>query len=171
LKKGSDSESDAHHEEGFSAQKSFKEQTNNLIHVFEEFESSFLDDNNELFTLDTRNTLDEAVISTVQNIQKIGRDQYVQYCKDVIIERTRSIYDPIKKNSLSLFSCPQPKKGRQTTEKISMLKSDITLFSRSYIVMQHRDSDMSTLFRHENHLPYLAVVNCGSEKNQICLIF
>ena len=78
FEEGCDSESDAHHKEGFSAQKSFKEQTNNLIHVFKEFGNPFFDDN-KLLTLGTRNILDEAVISTVQNIQKIGRDQYAQY--------------------------------------------------------------------------------------------
>ena len=93
---------------------------------------------------------------------------------DVIIERTRSIHDPIQKNSLPLFSCPQHKKGRQTTEKISMLKSDITLFSRLYIVMQHRNSDMSTFFSHENH-PFPPSISDGGKlrfgkKNQICLM-
>jgi len=95
----SDSESDAHHEEGFSAQKNFKEQTNSLIHVFNELGNLFLDNSNELLTLDTRNILDESVISTVRNIQNMGKEQYAQYCKDVIIKCTRSIHDPIKKLS------------------------------------------------------------------------
>ena len=34
-----------------------------------------------------------------------------------------------------------------------MLKHDVELFSRFYIVMQHRESDMGTFFKHENH-PY-----------------
>ena len=32
-----------------------------------------------------------------------------------------------------------------------MLKSDIALFSQLYIIMQHRVSDISTFFIHENH--------------------
>lgn len=32
-----------------------------------------------------------------------------------------------------------------------MLKDDVALFSRLYIVMQHRDGDMDTFFKHENH--------------------
>ena len=34
-----------------------------------------------------------------------------------------------------------------------MLKSNVELFSCLYIVMQHREGDMSTFFKHENH-PY-----------------
>ena len=34
-----------------------------------------------------------------------------------------------------------------------MLKHDVDLFSRLYIVMQHREGDMRTFFGHENH-PY-----------------
>ena len=32
-----------------------------------------------------------------------------------------------------------------------MLKYDVELLSRLYIVMQHRKSDMSTFFKHDNH--------------------
>ena len=34
-----------------------------------------------------------------------------------------------------------------------MLKHDVELFSRLYIVMQHREGGMATFFKHENH-PY-----------------
>ena len=111
----------------------------------------FLDDSNELLTLDTRNVLDKSVINTVQTIYKLGKEQYAKYHKDVIIDCTCSIHDPIKKNSLPLFSCPQPKTKGKQTGKISSLKSDVSLFSRLYIAMQHRESDMSKFFSHENH--------------------
>jgi len=96
-------------------------------------------------------------MSVVQNIQKIGRDQYAQHCKDVIIEHICSIHDPIKKNPLLLLSCPHPKKVRQTT-----LNTDIILFSRLYIVMQHMDSDMNTFFSHENH-PFPPSISDGGK--------
>jgi len=42
-----------------------------------------------------------------------------------------------------------------------MLKNDISLFSRQYIVMQHRESDMSNFFCHENYLFPPSLSNCG----------
>ena len=75
------------------------------------------------------------------------------YNKSVIVERTCSIHDPIKKTSLPLFRSPTRKTKSKQAGQISMLKSDVQLFSRLYIVMRHREGDMNTFFKHENH-PY-----------------
>lgn len=40
-----------HHKEGFSIQKTFKEESVSLIQVFSEFGNPFLDDSNELLVL------------------------------------------------------------------------------------------------------------------------
>ena len=71
----------------------------------------------------------------------------------MIVERTRSIHDPINKNSLHLFRSPTLKTKSKQAGQISMLKSDVQLFSHLYIVMRHREGDMNTFFKHENH-PY-----------------
>jgi len=102
-----------------------------------------------LLTLNTRNVLDESVISTERNIQNIGKEQYTQYCKDVIIECTRSIHDPIKKNSL-LFSAALSQRKESKLKSFLCSRVIITLFSRLYIIM-HWDSDMTTFFSYENH--------------------
>ena len=140
-----------HHEEGFSMQKSFKEQVVSLIDVINEMGNPFLEDTDELLALDTRNILDQSVVNTVREVCDLGKLQYSRYCKEVISDLTRSIHDPIKQNRLPLFSCPRPKAKAKELGKISSLKSDVALFSRLYIVMQHRASDMTTFFSHENH--------------------
>ena len=132
-------------------QKSFKEQAASLTQVVSELGNSFLEDSDKLFALDTENVVDESVVSTVQKVESLGKDQYTKYCKQVIINRTHSIHEPIKKNALPLFSCPQPKAKTKQAEKTSLLKNDVALFSRLYIMMQHRSSDMTMFFSHENH--------------------
>ena len=62
-----------------------------------------------------------------------------------------SIYEPIKKNALPLFSCPRPKAKTKQMGNISLLKDDVVLFSHLYIVMQHKVCDMSTFLSHKNH--------------------
>jgi len=57
----SDVESDFHHEESFSTQKSFKEQAVNLVHTFNEFGNSFLENSSELLVLDTQNVMDQSI--------------------------------------------------------------------------------------------------------------
>ena len=66
---------------------------------------------------------------------------------------TRSIHDPIKKNSLPLFKCPTPKEKSKQAGKIATLKADVSLFSQLYIVAQDREIDVGTFFQHENN-PY-----------------
>ena len=63
-----------YHEEGFSTQKSFKEQTVSLAQTFKELGNLFLESSSELLVLDTQNVLDESVIETVNNIHEIGKE-------------------------------------------------------------------------------------------------
>ena len=88
----------------FSLQ-SFKEQSANLFHNFNEFGNPFLENSSELLVLDTQNVMDESVVNTVNMIYEIGKEQYAKYYKDLLNDCTRSIYDPIKKNSQ--LSSPQ----------------------------------------------------------------
>ena len=94
-------------------------------------------------------------------MESLGKDQYARYCKQMVTDRTHSIHDPIKKNALPLFSCPHPKAKTRQAGKISLLKNDVALFSRLYIVMQQRSSDMTTYFSHENHPFPPSLSDCG----------
>ena len=80
-----------------------KNQVNNLSEVIANVGNPFLEDCPELLVLDTRNCVSDALIATVQNIEQLGIDQYQQYVTDVLKDRTVSIQQPIKKNSLPLF--------------------------------------------------------------------
>lgn len=111
----------------------------------------FLDDGTELLTLDTRNVVDESVVNTIRTIEGVGKIQFDNYYKAVITDRTKSIHEPIKKNSLALFRSPLPKAKSKQKGDVSMLKDDVALFSRLYIVAQNRDADMGNFFKHENH--------------------
>ena len=143
-----------HHEEGFCSQKSFKEQAKNLVQSISEMGNPYLDGIHELLMLDTQNVIEESVVKTVRTVEALGKEQYKAYNEAVIKNRTRSIHESIKKNSLPLFRRPIPGKTKnKQAGKLSMLKHDVELFSRFYIVMQHREADISTFFAHENH-PY-----------------
>ncbi len=96
-----------------------------LVHTMSEMGSPFLEDISELLLLDTRNVIDESVVNTVE---ALGRDPYNAYHKSVLADRTRSIHEPIKKNSLPLFRSPRSK--TKLAEQVFMLKADVALFSR-----------------------------------------
>ena len=98
-----------HHEEGFSTQKAFKEQTQSLVDAINEMGNPFLHDSADLVVLDSSDTLDNIVVSTVRRVEKQGLEQYNMYYETVIKDRNASIRNAIKKNSFTLFSHPTPK--------------------------------------------------------------
>ena len=140
-----------HHEEGMSTQNTFRKQARSLVQVINEMSNPFQDDGPELLALDTRNIIDDSVINTVRTIEAVGKDQYETYKKSVITDMTQSIHSTIKKNALPLFRSPSPKTKSKKAGQVSMLRDDVALFSRLYIVMQHRECDMDIFFKHENH--------------------
>ena len=61
-----------HHEEGLWMQKVFKEQAQSLVQAINEMGNPFLHDTPELLKLDTRDVLDESVVTTVRTVEKLG---------------------------------------------------------------------------------------------------
>ena len=67
-----------------------------------------------------------------------------------LVNRTKPIADPIKRNNLSLFSRPPVRKKSKEQLHLSSIKNDCSLFSRLYIASQVRDGDLDAFFEHEN---------------------
>jgi hypothetical protein len=131
-----------------------------LVQIINDMGNPFLDDNDKLLALDTRNVLDKYVVKTVLKVHLLGKDQddqYDKYYKEVITDRTMPMHEPIKNNALPLFSCQRPKTKSKPSGQISSLKNDVALFSQLYIVIQYteyRASDTGTFFSRENHDPF-----------------
>ena len=81
----------------------------------------FKDDFPELVKLDSRDCMETEVSKTVTSLEDMGKRQYSTYLKAVIVDHTKSIHDPIKKNNLPLFRRPQPKSASKEGKKISVL--------------------------------------------------
>ena len=137
------------HEMGLSAQKTFKQQVNNLVDVVRKMGNPFLDDFQELVTLDSRDCMDDAVAQSVVNLEQLGKTQYQDYVKAVIKDRTIAISSPIKKNKIPLYSKqPLCTKSKQS-KTIKALQNNVALFAQLYIAMQSRDADLGEFFCHE----------------------
>jgi len=92
-----------HHEQGLSSQKNFQRQVLSLSETIRQMGNPFLDDFPDLLTLDSRNCTDESVVVTVRTLEDVGRNQYQDFVQNVLVARSNSIHDPIKRNSLALF--------------------------------------------------------------------
>ena len=110
-----------------------------------------MDDCAELLALDSRNCATEAIVDTVQRIEGIGLSQYQEFVTEVIVARSRSSHQPIKKNSLPLLKRQFPRVVTKSKLQASSLKSDCNLVSRLYIASKFRDGNLEEFFSHENH--------------------
>ena len=97
------------HEQGLSTQVLFQKHSNSFYETMMCMGNPFKDDCPELLALDSRNCANEDVITTVQKIKNIGVTQYQKHVSDVIVTRSVSIHQPIKKNSLAYLKGKNPK--------------------------------------------------------------
>ena len=71
------------------------------------------------------------MVQTVCNIENIGKQQYEFYRQALLVHGTKTIHDPIKRNSLRLSRNPTSNSKR--SDKSRELKEDVSLFSHLYI--------------------------------------
>ena len=137
-----------HHDERYSTQNSFRMKVDSLVEAYEDMGNPFLDQSDDLSTLDMGVIMDRSAVDTVFAIEAVGKEQFNNYYKSVLVDYTNSIHDPIKRNNLLLFKSPKQKSKQSKT--VANLRNDVSLFSRLYIVAKNRDCDMLSFFRHEN---------------------
>ena len=116
----------------------------------EDLGNPFKEDSGDLLALDTKDIMPSEVVESVKNIKKIGQSQYKAFVTKRMVERTKPITHPIKRNKLPLFSRPATKTVSKKQAQVSALKDDCSLFSRLYISCQTREGDLGDFFRHEN---------------------
>ena len=75
---------------------------------------------------------------------------YKAFVEERFIKRETKVFDPIKKNLISLLRTPIAKTVTKEKSKISRLKNDCSLFSRLYISCQTRGGNVQDFFKHEN---------------------
>ena len=138
-----------HHEAEASFQVSFTRDVNALMATLDEMGNPFMEESNDLLVLDTKDIAGPAATTRMCQIESLGIDQCNEFLTERLVRRTKSIYDPIKRNTLSFFKEPAPKVSK-ASQRISSLKSDCSLFARLFIACQTREGDLDDFFQHEN---------------------
>ena len=77
----------------------------------EENGNPFNDDSRDLYNIDTKDVAGDGVIDTVRHIEQLGQQQYHEFVKQCFLEKGKSIFFPITRNKLQLFSTPQKRKS------------------------------------------------------------
>ena len=133
-----------HHEQAPGVQVLFKKDVASLV-------SSFEEDSKDMFALDSKVIVENAVIQTVKNVITIGQEQYNTFVEEQFEKRTKEVTSVISKNKLSLFKSPLEQKSVKKKVQVAALKDDCALFFRLYIACQSREGNLQEFFKHENH--------------------
>jgi hypothetical protein len=160
-----DMDNDAVHQTA-GVQKAYAKDVTSLVAVLEELGNPFEEESkDDLIVLDTKEMAAPAVVETVRNDLKIGKDQFELFTKDRLIDRSKSLHDVISRNKLPLFNTPTIKPVPKSKQALTTMKGDMELFSRMYIGCQTRDGNLDDVFQHENR----AYPPSLSEGGNLCL--
>jgi len=118
----------------------------------------------DLLVLDSKEIVDHAAVENIRNAERLSQEQFQAFIKERLIERTKAIDDVIHCNKLKLFNNIAKKNVGKAKLQVSLLKSDIKLFSRLYIGCQTREGSLEEFFCHENQ-PYPPFLSGGDGLN------
>lgn len=125
------------------------ENVDNLLNAIEELGNPFKMDSGDLLAIDTKDIMPTEVVESIQNIKKIGQDQFKAFVSEKMIKPTRPITDPIKRNKPLLFSRPNTKDASKKQAKVVALKDDFSLFPGFISRANFVKGDLQDFFRHE----------------------
>ena len=129
----------------------------------EELGNPFKEDSGDLLALDTKDIMPAEVIESVHNNWK--KCQCNAFVTERMVEGTKPITHPTKRNKLSLFSRPTSKAVSKKQAQVSALRDDCSFFSRLYISCQILKNFLGMKTSHGlHHCP--SMVNSGKVTNR-----
>ena len=114
-KKNKDSE--LHHEQISSVQKTFLAQIKNVTEVIEELGNPFADTHTYLYTLDSNLIMPDSVVHTIRTAEDTGKAQHQTFVAERLNSNIAAFNDTVHKNNLPLLTCKSGKKPTKPTFK------------------------------------------------------
>ena len=139
-----------HHDQTASVQNAFREDVCSLVNVIKELGHPFEEESEDLLVLDSKEIADPSTVEGFKKAHKIGQQQFQTFTKECLVGRTKPIYDTIHCIRLKLFVGSKTKTASKEKQQLTLMKSDVELFSQLYIGCQTRDGNLAEFFQHEN---------------------
>ena len=115
-----------------------------------EMGNSFLDNSDQVVSLDTSVIANAAVVQTITTAHSFGCEQCRCFVKDQLLDRTVAFEDPIKRNKLPLFKQGPLRPSKIIKNKLQSVKDECNLFGRLYVACQTRAVSLDDFFQYEN---------------------
>lgn len=141
-----------HHEQYHSFQVKYVAKVRALYSTLKELGNPFLENDEDLIVIDSRIIVHKQVNATVYSAESTGVELFHNFIEERLVKKSSTIFQTLKKNNVPLFSTPEMSFSKKNNT-LKILKADVQLFSRLFIVTQNRQLDMKNFFKHENQ-PY-----------------
>lgn len=103
----------------------FFEDVKSLLTGIEDLGNPFLEASEDLVVLDTKEIVGPAAVGSLRQIEAVGREQCNTFITERLVNRTKSLYEPIKRNNFSLFNSSPQKETSRMAQQLSTMKSDV----------------------------------------------
>ncbi|KAL8623394.1 hypothetical protein ACOMHN_060264 [Nucella lapillus] len=109
----------------------------------------FEEESQDVVKLDIKEIAGPAAVETVMNAKRIGQEQFEAFTRECLLDRTKTVDDPIPRNKLKVFSTSTPRSQSKGQQQLASVKNDRELFARMYIGCRTRDGNLEEFFCHE----------------------
>ena len=66
----------------------------------------FVEETDNLFALDTKQIMSSDALVRLRKVEEVGMTQYESFIAERLIQQSKSLNDPIKRNNLRVFNDP-----------------------------------------------------------------
>ena len=89
-----------HHEDTRSLQSLFYRDVVSLTRTIEEMGNPFMEETDDLLALDTKQIMRSGALARLRKVEEVGMAQYESFIAERLMQQSKSLYDPIKRNNL-----------------------------------------------------------------------
>jgi hypothetical protein len=132
------SDSGPHHQVGqHSSSRQFTNAAS-LMASFKEFTVPFQYEGHDLVNLVTKRVASKSVTADVCRMSTAGTEQYDEFVRSRLVDRSINVWDSMKNLKLQLFRSTAKKTRVQTAQGVVQVKQDSNLFTRSVLICRSR---------------------------------
>lgn len=122
----------------------------------------FEEDSQDLVILDTKDIADPAAVETMMNAKRIGQEQFEAFTRECLLDRTKSVDDPIPRNKLKVFSTSTSRRQSKGQQKLASVKNDRELFARTLAARRGMETLRSYFVMRIRHVLHRTMVETSS---------
>ena len=89
-------------------------------------------------------------LARLRKVEEVGMAHYEFSIAERLMQQSKSLYDPIKRNNLRASDDPASNVSSKTKQQLSSARNHCLLFPRLYISCQTREGNLDQFFQHEN---------------------